>query len=203
MDGPPAETTCRGCGQFDPAPIWIADHFGCKPIWALAYPAMQFTIFQNAGREGDVNAKTLGLVVFASAALSPLPALGRAQTMSTLMAVNMEVAENDLIGVRCQIKGSRRHYLCVIDSGATNTVISDQVIKPEGFRAYMDTTNGLVIVPIQEVSLIIADGPELKAQAFVPSKMPKGIQILIGQDVLRQFHSVVFDYKSRKIEFRR
>lgn len=147
-----------------------------------------------------MNAKTLSLIVFAGIALSPLPALGQAHG---LMKANMEPAAQGLIGVRCQIKGSRRHYVCVIDSAATYTVISDQVIKPGGFTAYIDTTNGLVKGPVREVSLIIGDGPELKAQAFVPSKMPPGIEILIGQDVLRQFRSVLFDYNTQKVEFQR
>lgn len=150
-----------------------------------------------------MNAKPLGLIVFAGLFFIP-SAIGHAQRTCTITIAKMETdPAHNLIGVRCQIKGSRRRYLCVVDSGATNTVISDRVIKAQGVMAYMDTTNGVVSVPKREVSLTIGDGPELKAQAFVPSKMPEGIQILIGQDVLRQFCSVVFDYNTQQIEFRR
>jgi hypothetical protein len=157
----------------------------------------------EAGQEGAVNAKALGLIVIGSLSFVP-PAIAQVPNMRTITTAKMETdPAHNLVGVSCQIKGSRRRYLCVIDSGATNTVVSDQVIKAEGVMTYMDTTNGIVRVPKREVSLIIGDGPELKAQAFVPSKMPEGIQILIGQDVLRQFCSVLFDYNTGEIEFRR
>jgi hypothetical protein len=150
-----------------------------------------------------MNARTLGLAVFVAIALNP-SALGCTQKTSTIITAKMESdPAHNLIGVRCRIKGSPHLYLCVIDSGATNTAVSDQVVKPQGIMVYMDTTNGVVRVPKREVSLTIADGPELKAQAFVPSKMPAGVQVLIGQDILRQFCSVVFDYNTREIEFRR
>ncbi|MDE3109925.1 MAG: hypothetical protein KGL02_08285 [Acidobacteriota bacterium] len=150
-----------------------------------------------------MNTKTLGLVVLVVIAFNP-SALGHAQRTCSTTRAKMEAEPgHNLIGVSCRIKGSRHAYFCVIDSGATNTVISDQVVKPEGVIVYMDTTNGVVRVPKREVSLTIAGGPELKAQAFVPKKMPEGVQVLIGQDVLRQFCSVVFDYDSREIEFRR
>lgn len=150
-----------------------------------------------------MNVRTLGLIAFASLSFDP-SAIGHVQRMCKTTTAKMETdPAHNLIGVRCQIKGARRSYLCVIDSGATNTVVSDRVIKAEGVMTFMDTTNGIVLVPKREVSLIIGDGPELKAQAFVPKKMPQGIQILIGEDILRQFCSVVFDYSTQEVEFQR
>jgi hypothetical protein len=33
--------------------------------------------------------------------------------------------------------------------------------------------------------------------------MPQDVDILLGQDVLRQFRSVVFDYDKQQVEFHR
>jgi hypothetical protein len=53
----------------------------------------------------------------------------------------------------------------------------------------------------REVSLTIADGLNLKSKAFVQSTMLRGVDILVGQDVLRQFRSVIFNYETREVEF--
>ena len=47
----------------------------------------------------------------------------------------------------------------------------------------------------------MADGLELKSKAFVQPMMLQGLDILVGQDVLRQFRSVILDYETRKVEF--
>jgi hypothetical protein len=137
----------------------------------------------------------LGLVLLASQT-SP------AQQMNKVTAVRMEDDPgHQMVGVTCRVNGSRRRYVCVIDSGATNTIVSDRVVKAEGPLIEMTTGNGVVRVHQREVSLTIADGLELKAKALVQSMMLQGVDILVGQDVLRQFRFVIFDYESRQVEF--
>jgi hypothetical protein len=125
-----------------------------------------------------------------------------AQQMSKVTAVRMEDDPyHQMVGVTCHVNGSRRRYVCVIDSGATNTIVSDRVLKAEGPLIEMTTGNGVVRVHQREVSLTIADGLELKAKALVQSMMLQGVDILVGQDVLRQFRFVIFDYEARQVEF--
>jgi hypothetical protein len=140
----------------------------------------------------------LGLVGLALLASQTSPA----QQMSKVTAVRMEDDPyHQMVGVTCRVNGSRRRYVCVIDSGATNTIVSDRVVKAEGPLIEMTTGNGVVRVHQREVSLTIADGLELKAKALVQSMMLQGVDILVGQDVLRQFRFVIFDYEARQVEF--
>ena len=128
----------------------------------------------------------------------------RAQRINKVTAVRMEDdPDHKMVGVSCQINTGRRRYVCVIDSGASTTIISDRVLKADGPLIEMTTLNGVVHVHQQEVSLTIADGLELKSKAFVQSMMLRGIDIIVGQDVLRQFRSVIFDYETRQVEFQR
>jgi hypothetical protein len=125
-----------------------------------------------------------------------------AQQMNKVTAVRMEEDPgHQMVGVTCRVNGSRRRYVCVIDSGATNTIVSDRVLKAEGPLIEMTTGNGVVRVHQREVSLTIADGLELKAKALVQSMMLQGVDILVGQDVLREFRFVIFDYEARQVEF--
>lgn len=118
--------------------------------------------------------------------------------------VRMEYPEHNMVAVSCQINGAGRWHVCVIDSGATHTVISDRVLKAEGPLVDMATANGVIRVHQREVSLTIADDLEVKSEALVePNMMPTDVDILLGQDVLRQFRSVVFDYDKQQVEFRR
>jgi hypothetical protein len=151
-----------------------------------------------------VSRKTLGPLVIAVLVLSaPLWARHRHKTDQP-SAVRMEYPSHNMVAVRCQISGSGRQYLCVIDSGATRTVISDRVLKAEGPLADLTTAAGVIHVHQREVSLTIADGLELKSKAVVESNtMPQDVDILLGQDVLRQFRSVVFDYDKQQVEFHR
>jgi len=140
----------------------------------------------------------LGLLGLALLASQTSPA----QQMSKVTAVRMEEDPyHQMVGVTCRVNGSRRRYVCVIDSGATNTIVSDRVVKAEGPLIEMTTGNGVVRVHQREVSLTIADGLELKAKALVQSMMLQGVDILVGQDVLRQFRFVIFDYEARQVEF--
>ena len=106
-------------------------------------------------------------------------------------------------GLPCQINGMKRRYTCVIDSGATYTIISDRVVKADGTAIDLTTGNGVVRVHQREVSITIAAGLELKSKALVQSGMVEGIDIFVGQDVLRQFKYVMFDYENHKVEFQR
>jgi gag-polyprotein putative aspartyl protease len=133
----------------------------------------------------------------------PVPA-SRAQNVSIVTPVGMESdPDHKMVVVRCQVNGFPDPHACVIDSGATNTIISDRVVKAEGPIVEMSTGNGVVRVHQREVSLTIADRLEIKCKAFIQSRMPQGVDILIGQDVLRQFRFVILDYKNRLVEFQR
>jgi len=141
------------------------------------------------------------LGVAACLALLTAPAT-TAQKTDKVTAVRMEDDPNHkMVGVSCRINAGRRRYICVIDSGATNTIVSDRVLKAEGPSVEMITGNGVVRVHQREVSLTIADGLNLKSKAFVQPMMVQGVDILVGQDVLRQFRSVVFNYETRQVEF--
>jgi hypothetical protein len=141
----------------------------------------------------------LGITVCLTLLTAPT---SRAQKMNKVTAVRMEDdPDRKMVLVPCQINRGRRRYICVIDSGATNTIISDRVLKAEGPLIQVTTGNGVVYVHQREVSLTIAEGLELKSKAFVQSKMLQAVDILVGQDVLRQFRSVIFDYETRQVEF--
>jgi hypothetical protein len=119
-----------------------------------------------------------------------------------MTVVRMEDDPNqNVVAVSCKINAGRRRYVCVLDSGATNTIISDRVVKAEGPLVAMETGNGVVRGHLREVSLTIADGLNLNSKAFVQSMMVPGVDILVGQDVLRQFRSVIFNYETRQVEF--
>jgi hypothetical protein len=128
--------------------------------------------------------------------------------MSIVTTVRMiSEPHHKMVGVPCQINGQingKQHpYTCLIDSGATFTVVSDRVLRAEGPTIEMTTGNGVVIVHQREVLLIIAEGLELKAKALIQSRMVDGVDVLVGQDVLRQFKYVLFDYENQKVEFER
>jgi hypothetical protein len=125
---------------------------------------------------------------------------GTTVVTSTRMAVD---PHHDMVGIPCRINGTKRWYVCLIDSGATYTVVSDRVVKAEGPMVQMTTGRGPVRVHQREVSLTIAEGLELKSKALVQSRMVEGVDILVGQDVLRQFKYVTFDYENQKVEFQR
>jgi hypothetical protein len=149
-----------------------------------------------------VSGKTLGPLMIAALVFSA-PLWARRHKADEPKAVRMEYPNHNMVGVRCQINGSERRYVCVIDSGASRTVISDRVLKAEGPLVDMTTANGVIQVHQREVSLTIADGLELKSKALVEPHMTEDIDILLGQDVLRQFRSIVFDYDNRQVEFHR
>jgi hypothetical protein len=148
--------------------------------------------------------KTLGPLIIAILVFNhSLSAKWRHKT-NEATAVRMEYLEHSMVAVSCKINGGERRYVCVIDSGATHTVISDRVLKAEGPLVDMTTANGVIHVHQREVSLTIADSLELKSKALVQSEMmPQDVDILVGQDVLRQFRSVVFNYDKQQVEFRR
>lgn len=129
---------------------------------------------------------------------------GQTQAASIVTTVRMEAdPDHKMVGVLCRVNGTRHNYICVIDSGATNTMISDRVLKGEGPMVKVVTGNGIVRVRQQVVSLSIAGGLELRSKAYVQSAMTEGVDILVGQDVLRQFQFVIFDYENRQVEFQR
>lgn len=133
-----------------------------------------------------------------------MPAAGWCQATSVVTSANMTLdPRHDMVGIPCQINGTKHWYVCLIDSGSTYTVVSDRVVKAEGPVIEMTTGRGPVRVHQREVSLTIAEGLELKSKALVQSRMIEGVDILLGQDVLRQFKYVTFDYENQKVEFQR
>jgi hypothetical protein len=144
--------------------------------------------------------RSLALLVWV-ALLIPLAGWGQKMSVVTIrMAID---PDHEMVGVPCQINGIQRRYICVIDSGATYTIVSDRVVKPEGPTIEMTTGNGVVRVHRREVSITIAKGLELKSQALVQTKMLEGVDVLLGQDVLRQFKYVTFDFENLQVEFQR
>lgn len=110
-----------------------------------------------------------------------------------------------MIGVRCQIKDdSGKRHLCVIDSGASHTIISDKVVKAEGPLIDITTGNGVVQGHARHVGFTIDGRLQLDSLALIQSNMtPPDIEILLGEDVLRQFRSVTFDYEKQEVDFHR
>ena len=160
----------------------------------------------NGGRnrDGRIAMRIAMALVLCWTGVITLPSETRAQSASVVTTIRMTVeAGHEMVSIPCQVNGSVPLYTCVIDSGATYTVISDRVVKPTGPSIDMTTGNGVVRVHQREVSLTFADGMELKSKALVQQKMLPGVDILIGQDVLRQFKYVTFDYENRKVEFQR
>ena len=141
-------------------------------------------------------------LLFCAVLLTPQVSLCRNTSAVSTAKMAIEL-HNEMVGIPCQINGLKRRYTCVIDSGATYTVVSDRVLKPEGPVIEMTTANGAVRVHQREVSLTIASGLEVKSKALVQSRMLAGIDILVGQDVLRQFKYVTFDYENRIVDFQR
>jgi hypothetical protein len=149
-----------------------------------------------------VDAKRFGPLIFAALVFNQPLWANRAHKMNKVTTVRMEDdPKHKMVGVSCQINGAGRHYVCVIDSGATNTVISDRVLKAEGPVIDLTTAGGVVHVHQREVSLTIADGLELKSSAVVQPMMLEEVDILVGQDVLRQFRFVIFNYEKQQVEF--
>jgi gag-polyprotein putative aspartyl protease len=149
-----------------------------------------------------VNPKRLAPLILAVLTFNTSLWARRPHRMKDVTSVRMEYPKDKMVAVSCQINGARRWYVCVIDSGATGTIISDRVVKAEGPSVALRTGNGIIQVHQREVSLTIA-GLELKPTAAVSHLMPQDIDILVGQDVLRQFRSVIFDYEKQQVEFHR
>jgi hypothetical protein len=158
----------------------------------------------HACGEEAVNRRALVLVVLSGLLLNPLQAVSWAHKADKVTLVKMEDDPNHgMVAVSCRIEGARRRYVCVIDSGATNTVVSDRVLEAQGPVVGMITANGVVRGHQREASLIIGEGLGVKLNAFVQSMLPEDVDIIVGQDVLRQFRTVVFDYGMRQVEFHR
>jgi hypothetical protein len=164
------------------------------PKFAISYPKK----VQNRGARSRARQC---MRVVACLALFAAP-VTIAQKINKMTVVRMEDDPNqNVVAVSCKINAGRRRYVCVIDSGATNTIISDRVVKADGPLFAMETGNGVVRGHLREVSLTIADGLNLNSKAFVQPMMVPGVDILVGQDVLRQFRSVIFNYETRQVEF--
>lgn len=151
-----------------------------------------------------MNLRGLGVIAFVGLVLNPLQATSWAHKAHNVTLVKMEDDPHyHMVWASCRIKGSPRRYVCVIDSGATTTIVSDRILPAEGPVVWMTTADGVVRANQREVSLIIAEVLEVRSKVSVEPMMPQGVDILVGQDVLRQFRSVIFDYENRQVEFQR
>jgi predicted aspartyl protease len=168
----------------------------------LSFPKFKVTL-PHVGQERGVTGRKFVPLIFAVVVFNPSLWAKRPPKMNNVTTVRMERPTHDMVAINCRINRAGRWYLCVIDTGATYTVVADRVLKAEGPLVDLTTANGVVRVRQREVSLTIADGLELKSRAFVQSNMLQDVDILIGQDVLRQFRSVIFDYQKQQIEFHR
>src|SRR6202044_1584071 len=125
---------------------------------------------RTRGRAVRCAAGRLSAVLFALLMVS-FPQAG-AQSVAAVTAIRMTSDPNHkMVGFPCQVNDDRRRYVCLIDSGATNTIVSDRVVRADGPVTEMRTGNGVVRVHQREVSLTIGDGLELKSKAFVQSMM--------------------------------
>jgi hypothetical protein len=141
-------------------------------------------------------------------ALTLNPALWARHTrdVDTITEIKMQRDSSHplMIAVACRIDGDSHPRKCMIDTGATHTMISDKLLVAEGPVVVVATPNGLIHAHQRQVSLTLDGRLQLESTAFVGSNMtPGGIEILLGEDVLRQFRSVIFDYENQEIEFHR
>jgi hypothetical protein len=152
-----------------------------------------------------VNAKRqFSVLVFALVA-TPFLRADREHKIDQPIAVPMQADTRHLmISIGCQIDGKGPHYSCVIDSGATHTIVSDKIVKPDGPVVEVTTANGVVRMHQKRIRLSLSGQLDLETNAFVQSGgMPEDAEILLGEDVLRQFRSVVFNYEKEQVEFYR
>ena len=151
-----------------------------------------------------MNTRNLGpLILLALAMNPPLGWARRPHKASNVTTVNMQLdAQHGMVAISCQIGDRGNWHVCVIDSGATHTLISDRVLKPQGPLTDVTVADGVIQVHQQQVSLKFAGGLELKSQALVQSKMAvEDVDVFLGQDILRQFRSVIFDYENHLVRF--
>lgn len=152
-----------------------------------------------------VNAKRQIVAAMLSLLLDPRLGADRQHNERQSVAVPMQAdTQHLMISIGCQINGKGPRYSCVIDSGATHTIVSERILKAEGPLVDVVTANGVVHMHQKTISLNLAGQIELKANVFVQSGgMPGDAEVLLGEDILRQFHSVVFNYEKRQVEFYR
>lgn len=151
-----------------------------------------------------MNIKVLLSTMLLLLAFGPLHFPRRAHDADAIVTVPMQGdRDHSMIGVRCQIGGrSGKWRTCVIDSGASHTIISDKVLKAEGPLVDITTANGVIRAHAQHVRFTIDERLQIDSLALVQSNMmPSDIEVLLGQDVLRQFRSITFDYEKQAVEF--
>lgn len=152
-----------------------------------------------------MKSKRLGVLVVLLLMLDPSAFAHRSRNFENVVRVQMRRDLNHwMVGIDCRVGGAGELHICVIDSGASHTIISDKIVKPEGPLIDITTANGVIRAHARHVSFTITDSLHLDSLALVQSQMtPPDIEILLGQDVLRQFRSVIFDYEKQKVEFHR
>lgn len=152
-----------------------------------------------------MKSKQLGILIGVLLIFDPSAFARRSRNFDNVVRVHMQRDRNHwMVGIDCRISGADKPHICVIDSGASHTMISDKIVKPEGPLIDVTTANGVIHAHARHVSFTITDSLHLDSLALVQSQMtPPDIEILLGQDVLRQFRSVIFDYEKEEVEFHR
>jgi hypothetical protein len=196
---------CRTPFQFGPSHIGSQTTLAACQFVSFPWLGPSRNFASNHGRL-IVNGKILGSAILLIVAFDPSLFARHRDSAHNVVTVPMHVdTVYWMVGVSCEISGgSGERHLCVIDSGASHTVISDKVLKPEGPTIDVTTGNGVVRAHARHIRLTIGEGLQLDSLALVqPNMTPSGVEILVGQDVLRQFRSVTFNYERQEVEFRR
>ena len=98
---------------------------------------------------------------------------------------------------------NRGNYDCVLDTGAAATVIDERSVAATVWLGaqQVDGLDGSHTMRLLETSITVGGVP-LKVVAHVTNlRSTIGADVIIGEDVLRQFRSVTIDYKSKTALF--
>jgi hypothetical protein len=109
---------------------------------------------------------------------------------------------NGLVVIRCSTDRGERE--CVIDTGSSGTIIDKRAVR--GALLGSDSIGGLagpIDMQVREASIWIA-GVEIKSLVRVTDLRSRiGEDVLLGEDVFKQFDLVAIDYKHRVVIFQK
>lgn len=109
---------------------------------------------------------------------------------------------NGLVVIPCSTDRGERE--CVIDTGASGTIIDKRAVR--GALLGSSVTGGLggpIDMQVREASIWIA-GVEVKSLVRVTDLRSRiGEDVLLGEDVFKQFDSVLIDYKNHLVVFQK
>jgi len=90
-----------------------------------------------------------------------------------------------------------------LDTGASMTTVSDQILRPEKGDETMNmaTATGITRVSRRRLAFSIAEFSSSHVCLLGHIDAALQIDVIVGQDFLRQFDSVTFDYARRRVIF--